>query len=330
MSAHVDDDVRAAARERTVFVADGERFTWSDVIGASRLRGAWLGLEDGLRCGIACQRRLAASGEALDAKELIEATTSFRYARNLLSGDDLAEWLARWRITGAEWRDHVSRELLNERWGDELDDTVSRFPVLDGEVAAAAWPEAACSGFLEVAARRLAGDVALAIGEGVPIEGDRALALTRILAAADWSRAACITDDAVEREVASHRLDWLRVEAMTLVLPTGDVAQEAILSIRGDGRSLAAVASDCGVAPGALDVLIGDVEGDLSSLLLAAREGDVLGPIPRDDGFAVMRIERKTAPNAADPAMRTRAAKRLLSRAVEQATNRCVTWHESL
>ena len=153
--------------------------------------------------------------------------------------------------------------------------------------------------------------------------------MVRLHEAAVGARSAFVTAEAIEREVVGHRLEWLRVDASTMELETDDMAREAMLSIRADGRSLADVAADCGVQPAALSVLVGEVEGEMSSRLLAAREGDVLGPIPRDGAFTVLLIERKTPPDAADPAVRRRAEERLIGRAVEQAINRCVTWHES-
>ena len=116
---------------------------------------------------------------------------------------------------------------------------------------------------------------------------------------------------------------------MTLALPAEDMAREAVLSIRIDGRALADVAADCGDQAGVLSVLVSDLDEDVASVLLAAREGDVVGPLARDGAFTIMQIERKSAPSTSDPDIRVRAEQRLVSRTVEQAINRCVTWHES-
>ena len=142
------DEIRPGARDRAVFAADGEVFSWADVVAAARLRGSWRELHAATRHGLACERRLAASGGEIDQKEFIEASTHFRYARNLLSGDDLTAWLEAWSVTGPEWRNHVRHALLRERWAGELEETASRFPVPGAEVTGATWPEAACSGFV--------------------------------------------------------------------------------------------------------------------------------------------------------------------------------------
>ena len=98
-----------------------------------------------VRQGLACKRRLAASGGEIDAREIVDAANAFRYARGLLAGEQLEEWLRHWHVTSAEWRDYVKRLLLRERWAGELGENAERFPVGEAEIAGALWPEAVCS-----------------------------------------------------------------------------------------------------------------------------------------------------------------------------------------
>jgi hypothetical protein len=303
-------------------------FFWADVIAAARMWDWWTEIEELARHGVACQRRLAAAGEDLDAREVVDATNDFRYARSLLAGEDLQGWLEHWRLTAAEWRDYMKRMLLRERWASELADTAERFPVSDDEVASALWPDAVCSGFLERLAVRVAADSALAVAAGEAIEGDREPALGRIRAAAVRARARAITADAVAHEIASHSLEWLRLEGGVLEFTEEDAAREAALCIRVDGQPLAEVAAACGLEPGVLSVYVADVEAELSPLLVAARAGELVGPVPCDGGFLLLLVEKKTPPVAADPEVRRRAEERIVDRAADRALRDHLEWHE--
>lgn len=75
---------RDEALARTVFIVDGEAYTWADVLAAAE---AWGELEP-------------APGAGATVEEL---ATAFRRSRGLLSVDDTAAWFARWGVTVPEW-----------------------------------------------------------------------------------------------------------------------------------------------------------------------------------------------------------------------------------
>ena len=320
--------VRGPVAGRPVFALAGELFSWAEVVAAGRLYGCWRELEESTRCGIACDRRLAESSEQFPAQDVVDAMHRFRYARGLLAGEQLEQWLEQWQLTAAEWRDYLRRMLLRERWADELADTAERFPVGDEDVAAALWSEAVCSGVLERAAVRVAADGALAIAAGEAIEGDREHALVRMRSAATRARADAITGEAVTREIASHSLEWLRLEGAVLDFAEEDAAREAALCIRADGQLLTDVASTSELEPGVLRVYVADVEAELAPMLMAAREGELVGPVSRDGGFSLLLVEKKTAPTEADPEVRSRAEQRIVDRVVQRAMLEHVEWHE--
>lgn len=326
----MDLNLPPAVTARSVFECGGRMYSWADVVTAAHLRGSWRELEETALRGLACQHRLAASGDALIAGDVVAATTRFRHERNLLSGDELEQWLGHWGIPAAAWRDYFRRLLLRERWAGEVSETADRFPVSGEQLAPALWPEAVCSGLIERAAHRLAGDVALAAAAHEPIAGDRNHQLARIHTVADRARALVITDEAITREVASRRLEWLRIDGAVLDLPAEDVAREAAICIRVDGRTMAEMAAECGVQVTPLSVYMADLEGDLAPSLLAAREGELLGPLSRNGGFALLVVDRKVQPGVADPEIRRRASERVLSRAVERALSLYITWREPL
>jgi hypothetical protein len=321
------ETIRPRVLERPVFSVGGETFTWRDVISAALAYGALGEVEEATREGLAAERRLAASGEEVEQSDLVEATTRFRYDWNLLAGDQLTEWLQRWEITPSEWREYVRRTLLRKRWAGELAETVRRFPVEEGELVEPLWAEAVCSGFLVRFAERLAVDVALAAESGVQTDGGGE-SPERFRAAAAQARDDLLTGAAIDHEVSLHGLEWLRVEGDALDVPNEDTAREAALCIRMDGRTLVDVAEDCGVTPRRLRVYVADVDAELSPRLAAARVGELVGPVARDDGFSLFFIDAKTAPSAEDPETRRRAEERVVARAAQRAVAEYVNWHE--
>ena len=313
--------------ERAVFSAAGATFTWADALASAAVRDTWDELTRAASDGLACELRLAAGEEPLAPQLVVDETTAFRYAHNLIAGDDLTEWLARWALTATEWRDQIKRSLLRKRWAADLTEIAGVFPPGDDEVGAALWPEAVCSGLLVNVCLRLAGDVALACET---LAGIDQKPFIRIHTEAALLRAAAVTEAGLEREVAARQLEWLRIEGASMDLPAEDVAREALLCIRDDGRALEDVARDCGVIPARVSVLMADVDETLAPGLLAASDGELLGPLARHDGFTLMVVERKAPASLNDPEVRRRAEARLVERAVERAINKYVTWHESL
>jgi hypothetical protein len=320
----------ASIASRPVFSVDGRTLGWDDITAAARLDGSWAELEERTRLGLACQKRLAIVGERIGADVIAEAARRFRYERDLLAGDELAAWLGRWELEVLEWRGYVVRMLARERLVGKLAETGRRFFIDAGEVAAAVWAEAVCSGFLARAADQVAGDAALAAAAGERLEALRQPEelLDRIRTVAARARAEAATEEAIEREVAGHRIDWLRIEGEILIVSAEDAAREAALCFRADGRPLADVAAACGVELHRLSIYVVDADDGLSPALIAAREGELIGPVPRDGAFVLLSVERKITPSRADPNVRQRAVERIVERVAQRALLEHVEWHE--
>jgi hypothetical protein len=316
------------ASERAVFTVAGEAYSWVDVVAAARLRGEWPELERAAAESLACLRRLTASGEELDLRVLADAERRFRVARRLLTGEETVGWLELRGLSVSEWRDHLRRVAARDRWSDELSGTVARFPVSGEDVQSVLWAEAVCSGFLDEAARRLAGEAALAAEAGERGCGPRDDAFSRIAAAADRVLSAAVTPEGVAREVALRRLEWLRVDGVLVELPTEGMAREVAFCVRDDGRALAEVAAECLVWPRSYRIYLDEAPDEFGPSLLGAGEGDLVGPLRSGDRYALLLVEAKVAPTAADPEVRRKAVARLTTRAVERATAANVSWHE--
>lgn len=314
---------------RSVFTVAGRTFAWEDVLLAAELRGDLDVLERQTRQGLACMQRLAAEGDTLPSEEVRAAATTFRYDRNLLAAEELEAWLEAHGLTASDWNAYLRRLLLRERWSDELERVASVFAVGDDEVAAAMPAEAACTGFLRRAAEQLAEDAALAAAdEAGDDETDRRTVIAALARGAEVVRARLPSPDELERELAAHALDWIRIEAETLELADLETAREAALCVRVDGRSLADVADECGLTADLLVLYLGDAAPELRIALVSATPGELVGPIERGDGHLLLQVRTKTEPSADDPELGRRAAAVLAARTVERELRDRVLWHE--
>jgi hypothetical protein len=314
---------------RPLFTVAGRTYAWEDVLIGAELRGELAVLERQARLGLACLRRLAAEPDALPPETLRAAAAAFRHEHNLLAADELDAWLAARDLTVADWNAYLRRLLLRELWAPELERIESVLAVGDDEVEAALPAEAACTGFLRRAAERLAEDAALiAEADAVEDAGDRAAFIAALTREADAVRTRPPSPADVDREVAAHALDWIRIDAVALELADAEAAREAALCVRVDGRSLADVAGDSGVPAGELVLYLEDVEPELRTPLVSARPGELVGPFEGPVGQLLLELRSKTAPSTADPELVRRASAVLTARAVERELRDRVVWHE--
>jgi len=264
--------------------------------------------------GVAALRELEPDGIALDDDEIEAARREFRYARGLLSGDDLAAWLDLRGVTLSEWQAYLERRIARGRVPNPASAEVTQ-----SEVDAYMWPEAVFSGRLGELAETLAR--LLAIAPEKPLE-----ALEESFES--FCRDA-ISDRAVAHEIEVHRLEWIRLDYETVAFDDEDAAHEASFCVRSDGDSLGTVAGRAGeVLEQRVDWLEG-MEPGLASKLLAARPGDLVGPLPADGRLRLAVLRAKIPPSPHDDAVRERAADAVVERAVEHVTNERVVWLEA-
>lgn len=314
---------------RSLFTVAGRSYAWEDVLLAAELRGELGALERQTRQGLACLKRLAADAGDVPSEAVRAAATVFRYDRNLLAAEELEAWLDDRGLTVSDWNGYLRRLVLRERWEDELERIEAEFPVGDDEVEAALPAEAVCTGLLRRAAERLAEDAALAAAnDAVEDDADDSTSIAGLARAADAMRSRVPSPPELEREVAAHALDWIRIEAETLELADAEAAREAALCVRVDGRLLTDVAEDCGVPANAVVLYLGDAEPELQATLASATPGELIGPVAHGAGHMLLQLRAKTEPSADDPELERRAAAVLAARRVDRELRDRVVWHE--
>jgi hypothetical protein len=341
----------------TVFTAGGTPYYFEDVVLAATLWGEWDDISRISRQGIACLKRLDATGEQLQSVELDAAAKEFRYERSLITAEETESWLARHSLTLEQWLGHLRRSLLRERWSGELDGTTTAYRPTEEEVAQVVMCDAICSGEFDRLAWRLAARAAAldALGDQsrppspgaeaevelpVAVDGgdtvlseipqqrlrERAALLARLEASFRDYRARRVTPDAVHAEVSHHQLDWIRVDCRYLSFPREEMAREAALCLREDGAQLADVARDAHVPLRETTFFVDELDESVRALFVGVRSGDVLGPLALEGASMVFQINDKTMPSPDDPEVVARAEERVLDRAVEVEIRERVRW----
>jgi len=312
----------------------GVTYLGSDLVRAARRWSDWSKLEDQIRQGLACVARADETGDDVGDEELQAAASEFRYERDLISGEEMEVWLARWALDADDWMEYLRRGLLRERWATELVTTAAEYSPEPEDIEEALPAEAVCSGFLTRTARKLAGRAAATarareegwlIEEAVHVDPD--VALERIDAGFRQFCERIVTEAALAAQLASRRLDWIRMECQCLALPTQESAREAALCVREDGTDLDEVAGSAGASVETVSDFLEDWEPALRDPLLAAGAGALLGPIASGDGFLLVLVREKVLPSLEDPAVRSRAEERLLDAALAREMDTRVTWH---
>jgi len=317
-----------------IFSVGGVTYQGRDLVRAAQRWSDWAALETRIREGLASVARAADADDDVSEAELEAAAAEFRYDRDLISGQEMEVWLARWSLDADDWTEYLRRELLRDRWATELEAMMARYPVDPEEVEEVLAAEAVCSGFLGRIATKLAGRAGAAArareegwlpDEGLEDHPDALLA--RIDAGYGVFRERIVTEAALAAQLTAHRLDWIRVDCSCVSLPTREAASEAALCVREDGMDLDDVARSADLD---LDVLAGfleDCEAPLRDRLLTARGGDLIGPIETQDEVLLVLVKAKILPSLEDSAVRFRAQKRVLDTALAREIHDRVRWH---
>lgn len=317
--------------ERAAFAVAGTDYRWADVIAAARHRRVWQGLEAEIREGIACQRRAPEVGMQLSASDIWTAATAFRYERRLTAAEEMEAWLVGWHVTKDEWLDYIRRSLLRQRQAADLATAMANFPVTDSDVAGAAWATAACSGKLEAFARDLAARVvAFDLSDEPPPNGDVLQRFDELESAFGAWCGRVASSSAIGKAIALHHLDWIQVDTQWASFPAVEAAREALMCVRLDGMDLSGTTAMAGTDAVERCFFLEDSEPVMHDELVAATDGELLGPFPSNEGFIVVEVISKTLPSVDDADVVARAEATVVDDAVRREIADRVSWYDPL
>jgi hypothetical protein len=331
---------------------------------AAILRGDWAPLETRVRRGVACLRHHESLEEEAAVIDLEEEAREFRYARNLLTAEETELWLGRNGLSFEEWSDYLERSAVMRAYTGKRDPSGAESDSEIGldEVRTLIRTDAVCSGEWERLAAVLASRAALyesqedkgsaddggpspedlararqacasAFGStglaGLRLDGwaDRVPQMVRLEVSFQARTQAAQTDAAIRGEIEGHRVEWTRVDWRYLELAADSVAREALLCLREDGAPLAEVAARARVPVREETLLLESVDSAARTALLAAKPGDVLGPLPRPEGFRVALVTAKAPPSEEDANVRRRAEEQIVASLIDREKRKRVRWH---
>ncbi len=159
------------------------------------------------------------------------------------------------------------------------------------------WAEAMCSGRLDECARTLARLLAVAP------DAD----LGSLEAAYEAFRDEAATDEAIAREIAAARLDWIRVRCLLAGFGERHVAAEVALLVRQDGLAFAEAAAAANATTEQREIWLEDAEPALAPLLAGAGRNELVGPVATADGFVIVEVHEKFPADPTDPVVMARA-----------------------
>lgn len=307
----VDEGARWSA---PAFSVGDVLYTWADVAAFAQRDGRWARLVREVGEGLACER----AGHVADPATVKQAATEFRYRHRLVSGEETEAWLRARGVDVADWMGYIRRSVL--RAGCQATDGVPA----DTDVDALLWSTGRCGGLLDDFARALAERVAV----HVRVAGDVPTRLEEADAAVERFRAEVVTVDAIEAVIAARHLDWLRVAMEEAHFGTEGAAREAVLCVRDDGLDLNEVCDLAGARLVQRRCRLEECDAAMRPLVLGARLGELLGPVPIEGGFVLARVESKIVPSSEDRDIRKRAGEVALAAAVRREVEERVRWHD--
>lgn len=349
-----------ASKDRTVvFSCGNDSFNVRDLIDAAFFRGELNPIWTELLRLIAAEKQAAELDLEIDEAALDAASEKFRYEHDLITAEETERWLEARGLTLEEFSDFFARHywgsvLKGKAVAEEIDYLAAPADLRELLIA-----ELIFSGELDEMAACLARRVVAgceANGENVepgPILEERERFLERAGIAATqladllgqlgrdnpWleemlrmealsqSKASALpTPEARVREFRSLRLPLTRFAVEIIELESLDAAREALLCVRNDGLSMAEVANEGRYPYRCTDVLLEEVPEDSQQKFISVTPGSVLDPIPRGDGFQLLRVLEKKDPNPDDPAVRERIDQRIIERHFSELCAKHIRW----
>ncbi len=331
--------------DRAAFTVDGVVFHTIDAVLAAMARGDWSQFERRLSEGLACAAWAAGRRQPLTT-DVDAAATAFRYARDLISAEEMNAWLAEQNVSPDEWTEFLRRDLLRQRPPEPIDDILESHQPSAARLIQNAVVEGVCSGGFEqyegafmrrVALATQASGGALSVADANVSEEEAARLLhtyahwlsirpaadslgraRRILAleaAYDAAERTLLTQAALAEILDHHRLEWRVVETETVLFDSEPAAREAMLCVTDDRMSLQEVAALSHRPVDRQTRLVEEFEADPANPLLSADVGALVGPAAAAGGFAVSQVVRCSAPSLDEPRVATRARAAVIDRA---------------
>jgi hypothetical protein len=339
-------DTQSVSRDDIVVCACGNNeYKARDAIDAAFFRGELeLSWKAFLR-RVSAEKRAEELDLQLDDDAVNGAAETFRYNHDLITAEEMEQWLsARW-LTLDDFSDYLARQHWDQIVGEEVEPENTDLTSAASELRELFIVELLFSGELDRLTTRLiwrlAAHAANATENPEPIttarhrffDRDRVTAaqvtdqLNRLARDQQWFDEIAALEAAYSQRCQAllnarerkKELDMLRIpltqfEAEVIEFESADAAKEALFCIREDGLSMEEVAAEGRYPYRQISFLQENVPNELEQKFLSAAFGDLLGPLARGDGFELYRIIKRDEPRPDDPTVQQRIDQRLIER----------------
>jgi sarcosine oxidase delta subunit len=334
-----------------VFEVDGETFFWEDVVLDALRRGKWTRLVGEVSDSLAALEAADEGPEDPDFEEAADdAAQEFRYERDLVTAQEMEDWLKLHGIGVREWMEFIRRNTLSTRIGTRRT-SGARSERGDAAIGDELRVELICSGLGEQwageLAERAAGAAAAAgstlpesgtdvlgrtppspLPEGLSPEraGERLAVLDRVERGLQEFARSVLTTEAIRREISHRHTEWIRVDCRAIAFTDEAEAREAAFCLREDGLELDEVAATARAPVAESRFYLDDLEPDFRPVFLASRPVDLLGPMLFEGAHTLIRVVDKVMPSEQDPEIRRRAEAAVLARVLAEQARSRVRW----
>jgi len=330
-----------------------QEYTAGDAVDAAVFRGELEQKWQAFLRHIAAEERADGLELELDESAISAAAEEFRYRHDLITAEETERWLANRGLTFEDFSDYfarqycvgaVSEDLSPERIGyasaaSELRDLFLAELILSGALEDMTnklmWRLAARCAGNEPASDAIAAEERKFFHRTGTEPAQLAFWLEEMGRDSQWLNemfaieaayvAHCHTllvPEARQRELMALRLRLTRFETELIELESYDAAQEALFCVREDGMSLEEVATEGRYPYRRASFLLEDLPADAQQKYLSVSQGDLLEPMPHNDGFELCRVIKKVEPRLEDPTVKLRIDQRLLNQYFSDLTTK--------
>jgi hypothetical protein len=328
-------------------------YTAGDAVDAAIFRGELEPKWQAFLRHVAAEERADELELELDESAISAAAEEFRYRHDLITAEETEKWLSNRGLIFEDFSDYFARQYCVGAIDEGFSSEQIAYTSAARELRHLFLAELILSGALEEMTNKLMWRLAARCAGKEPtpdaIDAEKRKFLHRIAIEAaqltSWLEemgrdsqwldemlaieavygAHCDTllvPEARQRELMALRLRLTRFEIELIELESQDAAQEALFCVREDGMSLEEVATEGRYPYRRANFLLEDLPADAQQKYLSVSQGDLLEPMPHNDGFELCRIIKKVEPRLEDPTVKLRIDQRLLNQYFSDLTTK--------
>jgi hypothetical protein len=330
-----------------------QEYTASDAVDAAVFRGELEQKWQAFLHHVAAEERADELELELDESAISAAAEEFRYRHDLITAEETEKWLADRGLAFEDFSDYFARQYCVDAVDESFSSEQIAYTSAPQELRHLFVAELILSGALEEMTNKLMWRLAARCAGKEPtqdaIDAEKRKFLHRIaIEAAQLSswleetgrdsqwldemlvveaayKAHCdalLVPEARQRELMALRLRLTRFEIELIELESHDAAREALFCVREDGMSMEEVATEGRYPYRQANFLLEDLPADAQQKYLSVSQGDLLEPMPHNDGFELCRVIKKVEPLLEDPTVKLRIDQRLLNQYFSDLTTK--------